>query len=203
VSRFSLRLLLVTVVAPALLSSACDTAGGPNDGDDGGTSTPPTQPLIGRHARMVWAAETEPEADATGAVESSGWVVVATTAGDRSSTIGLDADDGVQWWAQDIGRGDAVLAVRDDGTVEACSDDVAAVLDPATGTHLRAEATCPDPDTDSPYDVDGSELVVYDDLEHTAEQYRIILRDPDAVVWPVRRGVITYSPSAHEVRLYR
>lgn len=195
-------LRVMPLTALLLVATACDN-GGAGGGDDEGSSTPPPYALVARDARMVWAAETDPEADATGAVEANGWVLVATTTGDRSAVIGLDHDDGVQWWEQDVGHGDAVLTVRDDGTVDACSDDVAAVLDPATGNHLRAEATCPDADTASPYAVEDSELVVYNDLEHSVEKYRIALRDPDAEVWALQRAVITYSPSAHEVRLYR
>ena len=128
---------------------------------------------------------------------------------DRSITA-YDAD-GNRLWTQGPGYGTVELTVLDDGTVQACDDLGGEVLDPANGEVVRDATSeeCPeefdgaDTTADDVYDVEGSELVVYDDADLTEEQFRITLDDPDAVAWGVDGGVATYSESSHQLRFYR
>jgi hypothetical protein len=207
-------LLRVIPLTAALLvaATACEDDTGTVSSTRGGTQQ--EAEVIAEDARMAWAADIEADWDATDAVEVGGWVLVATkwNLEEDSSVIGLDSDDGEQWWAtQSPGYGTIELTVLDDGTVQACDNLGGDVLDPTIGQPVR-EATaeeCPedfegeDPSEGDVYEVEDSQLVVYDDVEHSNELYRITLRDSDAEAWAVDGGVVTYSPSAHEVRLYR
>lgn len=207
-SRSHLRLLhLVPLVPLVLLATACTDE--PAD-EESGTDAP-AAPAIPENARMVWSTGIEDDWDATGAVAVGDWVVVAKSwdLEEDSAVIGVDAHTGEQWWERGPGYGPIELTVLDDGTVQACDSLGGAIRDPASGDELREATTeeCPeDADRDlgveDVYEVDGSELVVYDDLDHSEEQYRIVLRDDDAVAWGVDGGVVTYSESSHEVRFY-
>ncbi|WP_188111242.1 hypothetical protein [Nocardioides antri] len=163
-------------------------------------------------ASVAWSTSIEDDWDATDAVAVGDMVLVATKwdLEEDSAVTGYDTE-GQQWWQEGPGYGTIELTVLDDGTVQACDDLGGEILDPATGEVVR-EATaeeCPeefdgaDTTADDVYEVDGSELVVYDDVEHSEERYRIGLRDSDAVAWGVQGGVVTYSEGTHEVRFYR
>ncbi|MEZ0581304.1 hypothetical protein [Nocardioides sp. MH1] len=185
-----------------LLAAGCDDAGTSSSGDGDGGGSLQDEAVIHRDASVAWSADTDPEVDATDAVVAGRWVLVATeAAGDgTASVIGFDRS-GTQWWERETGTGATYLTLLDDGLVRACGDGD--VLDPTTGDILREGAACSHAESDDVYDVDEDELVVYDDVEHSQEKFRISLRDPDAVAWAVDGGVVTYSPSAHEVRMYR
>lgn len=200
---------LLPLAALALAVTACQ----PAEDDDGTTATDtPPAPAIAQDAQAVWSTSLDEEWDATDAVATGDWVLVATkwSLEEESAVVGYDSE-GAQWWEYGPGYGTVELTVLDDGTVQACDDLGGDILDPASGDVVR-EATaeeCPeefdgaDTTADDVYDVDGSELVVYEDVELSEERYRIPLRDADATAWGVEGGVVTYSPSAHEVRFYR
>lgn len=200
---------LLPLAVLVLALSACQ-------GDEGSSADPrsdsPPAKAIPADASVAWSATLEEDWDATDAVAVGDMVLVATKwdLEEDSAVTGYDSE-GQQWWQQEPGYGTIELTVLDDGTVRSCDDLGGEILDPATGDVVREPTAeeCPeeldgaDTTADDVYEVDGSDLVVYDDVEHSAERYRIGLRDSDAVAWGVEGGVVTYSEASHEVRFYR
>lgn len=196
-------LVRVLPLAALVVVAACDGTAGSGDDPAGGTLQ--REAVIARDARVVWSAEIDPGSEVDGAVVAGKWVLVSTTEKGTTvaSVIGFDRS-GVQWWQRATGHGSARLTVLDDGLVRECGgSNHGDVLDPATGDVVRTGAECPAPQPDDVYDVDGSELVVYTDVEHSSERFRIALRDDDAVAFAVDRGVVTYSADSNQVRSYR
>ncbi|KAA1421637.1 hypothetical protein F0U44_05000 [Nocardioides humilatus] len=191
------------LVALLLVTAGCEEAGDPTDDESGGTLQ--REAVIHRNARVVWSAEIDPSSAVTSAVVAGDWVLVATTntATDAGAVIGFD-DTGRQWWDTETGSGDPGLTVLADGLVRECAgSNEGDVLDRTTGDVIRTGAECPEAPADDVYAVEESELVVYDDIEHSHEKFRIALRDHDAVAFAVEGGVVTFSADAQQVRSYR